>query len=492
MLDYPLLGLVMTQGQIIVWEHSKVVSCRSHCTPVKMQAMDGLLRLKVTRCVWLLQLCLLLLCLLGQLAWGFSDLGESRHPDALIYLRARGIIAGYPDGTFRPQLTISRAELLALLLRGEASDARDCFTDVTPSAWYAGVVCSARMRGLITGYSDNTFRPQQPVTYAEALKLVLDSYEVAVQPQEGPWYLAYERVALERGFVASDSYAPNTPVTRDGLAQLLYRVVLSQQVTPPSRAGATPVEGCGVAPGVAPSSLVVAGLERRMIVAVPNGYDPQRLYPLVVAFHGRTNSNVQVRSYFELESELDAIIVYPSGLTQGGVYTWSDGGDSSDALRDYALFDEIVRLMQRRYCIDSSKIFVVGHSLGAWFANSLACVRGDVIRAVATVAGGISPSDCQGRVAAMLLHNPADNLVSIGEGEMARDTFLAQLETPGQPLETGEPVLQALSCMRYHAARYPLVWCPHTISRTRSGRNYPHLWPTTTAAAMAHFFNSLP
>jgi poly(3-hydroxybutyrate) depolymerase len=50
----------------------------------------------------------------------------------------------------------------------------------------------------------------------------------------------------------------------------------------------------------------------------------------------------------------------------------------------------------------------MGHSLGASFANSLACARTDRFRAVAAVAGGITPSDCLREVAALLLHNRRD------------------------------------------------------------------------------------
>ena len=72
------------------------------------------------------------------------------------------------------------------------------------------------------------------------------------------------------------------------------------------------------------------------------------------------------------------------------------------------------------------EIYVVGHSLGAWFTNSLACARGNVIRAIGSVGGGTTINDCSGPTAAIIMHNPKDRLSSFGEGLRARDQLLKQ------------------------------------------------------------------
>lgn len=422
--------------------------------------------------------CLALLC--GQqLAWAFSDLHESQYPEALRFLQAQGVVAGYPDGSFRPQLQVSRAELAALLWRGASAQRRDCFADVAPEAWYAPAVCAAKEQGVIAGYPDGSFRPQQPVTYSEALKLLLGAFEVAVAPAAGPWHLAYEQAARARGLLTLD-YAPQAPMSRDALAWALYRLLNGA----PQAAYSA---GCGLPPGAIGTTFEHGGRTREMIISLPPGYDPNRPYPLVVAFHGRTNSNTQVQRYFGLESELEAVIVYPSGLRQGGGYSWAGENGASD----FALFDAIVARIKAHYCIDPARVFVVGHSLGAYFANSLACARGEVIRAVASVAGGISTTRCAGEVAALLLHHPEDALVPIQEGELARDALLRQLgQGAARPVE--HPILQALNCRNYGSAEHPVLWCAHGIGTTPTGRRYPHLWPELTAQAIAQFFASLP
>jgi polyhydroxybutyrate depolymerase len=263
----------------------------------------------------------------------------------------------------------------------------------------------------------------------------------------------------------------------------------SPQPTPTQPASLT--SGCGkTSPGASPASVMVGGLERPFITYIPATYDANKSYPLVVAFHGRTNSNVQVREYFGLEAAMpESIILYPSGLKNGDSYTWTNDGEEGNTLRDYALFDELLRVMSYYYCVDSKKVFVVGHSLGAYFANSVACARAGVIKAVASLAGGIQTSVCRGAVAALLLHNPNDNLVAISEGEKALNMFVGVSGASQGSSTSG--VLASFNCTWYSGS-LPVVWCPHGFNTRYDGSYYPHTWPDDTAKAMAYFFQTLP
>jgi polyhydroxybutyrate depolymerase len=254
--------------------------------------------------------------------------------------------------------------------------------------------------------------------------------------------------------------------------------------------------GCGQPPPQkAPADIVVDGRQRDLIAAVPASYDADKPHDLIVAFHGLTNSNADVRDYYDLEDHAlrPTVFVYPSGLPTGeGGRSWSDPGNAASELRDYALFDAIVARVEREYCIDLGRIFAVGHSLGAWFVNSLGCARGEVLRGTGAVAGGISPSECTGPVAAVIVHNPKDRLVDFSRGEEVRDLLLRRsglAEDSGQP----EAGAEHLNCLRYGGPdhRHPVLWCPHTHDRTRQGRYYPHQWPQQTGAVIMTFFGAL-
>ncbi len=255
-------------------------------------------------------------------------------------------------------------------------------------------------------------------------------------------------------------------------------------------------QGCGrPAPKSPATHLMVAGRQRSFMLIVPKDYHSWQPQQLVFAFHGRTNNNAKVRGYYDLEryAAQPTLFVYPSGLQgKSGHFTWSAPRDPAHALRDYAFFDALLADIGKRYCVALNHVYIVGHSLGAWFSNSLACARASRIRAVATLGGGISARACQDAVAAMIVHNPKDRLVPVADGRRARDMFLKHnglLEMRDVPLATHD-----LNCRRYghQAERNPVLWCPHTHDYTWRGKYYPHNWPRGTGRAMMAFFASLP
>jgi polyhydroxybutyrate depolymerase len=264
----------------------------------------------------------------------------------------------------------------------------------------------------------------------------------------------------------------------------------------------TPSAGCvAPRPEAPPLSIEVAGATRELIARVPVAADSERPAPLLMAFHGRTNSNTQVRSYYRLEKHVpaDTILLYPAGR-QGreGRFSWSNPNDPAGALRDYALFDALLDTYGCLYCIDLERVFVVGHSLGATFANSLGCARADRIRALGSVAGGIQSSSCAGPVAAIVFHHPNDNLVPFSEGLRVRDALLEQnaFTGEGRAVDVGADggLADELACRAWGepASSRPLVFCEHRHATNGRGRQYPHNWPPQAAPAIAEFFESLP
>lgn len=252
--------------------------------------------------------------------------------------------------------------------------------------------------------------------------------------------------------------------------------------------------GC-TAPGdtTPPERLVIDGRERTLIVNAPT--DGAAPHDLVIAFHGRTNDAARARAYFELDEAMPgALIVYPHALPAGpGSYAWRDPHDPVEAQRDVALVAAIVEAMGAARCVDLDRVFVVGHSLGAYFANDLACHHGTLVRAAASVAGGLQGEGCRGGTAALLIHHPGDTLVPIEEGERARDAFRSVNGYGALPATPAtQPALSALGCERYGGddALHPVVWCPRDEPEAAGATN-PHGWPDGTGAAIAGFFADL-
>lgn len=261
-------------------------------------------------------------------------------------------------------------------------------------------------------------------------------------------------------------------------------------------AWATPSEGCGAGVPRGFSSLTVGGETREFILALPDPYDANVPHSLVFAFHGRTSPAEEVRGYYDLEESAadtlgPAVFVYPVALTQAdGTFGWWEPGDAPDALRDFRLFDALVTETSGRLCIDSARVYAVGHSLGGSFVNTLGCHRAEVLRGVVSLGAGPSGGTCTGAVAAMVLHHPGDELVAFDLGVAARDQYLAQngLSGPARPTEP-----RRLKCERYGGPDVPnpVVWCPHEQSYSY-GRLYTHNWPEETGRAALQFFAALP
>jgi len=105
----------------------------------------------------------------------FWDVDNSNwYAQAINYLAHVGVLQGYPDGAFRPNSTISRAELAAMMSRffAASTTVTNSFTDIAPQHWAVDYINSAYSRGWILGYGDSTFRPDNAITRAETITLI--------------------------------------------------------------------------------------------------------------------------------------------------------------------------------------------------------------------------------------------------------------------------------------------------------------------------------
>lgn len=416
-----------------------------------------------------------------------------RTREAVDELKERGVIGGYPDGTFRPKDTINRAEFLKIVFtskNGEPSTVSNCFSDVSADAWYSPYVCAAKNRKVVNGYADGSFRPETPVNTAEALKILLLAYGRDVHDASGEkWYEPYVAELDRTGVLPRTSYIPWDPLTRERAADLLWRVLRydEDRVLP----GLSP--GCGkAAPVQPPSTVTVNGIERSFLLTLPKDYKSHDPYPLVVAFHGRTNANTMVRKYFGLDRTMtDAFIAYPAGLSNGkGAFSWADDGDQGLNIRDVKFFDAIVEELANDYCISMDNLRTVGHSLGAWMANTVACARGGAVQASATVGGDSIIGNCPGPAAALISHNPKDTLSPYDATVRARDLRLAENGCPGTFVV--DDAADGLNCVTYTGCTAgEVVWCPHTVNTDERGEYYPHTWPRSFAARILRFFRTL-
>ncbi len=160
----------------------------------------------------------------------FSDTRSSAYTQAIADLAAKGVLKGYPDGTFRPASRINRAEFLKIILEARGmreSLEQNCFPDVKDQ-WFAQYVCAAKKEGIVSGYPDGTFKPEQDIAFTEASKILALAYGQQVE-QTGEWYEGYARALESSKAIPTSVQAIDEKLVRDEMAEMMWR--LSEQKT---------------------------------------------------------------------------------------------------------------------------------------------------------------------------------------------------------------------------------------------------------------------
>lgn len=111
---------------------------------------------------------------------GFPDVAsDSPYFTSIEYFRELGVIQGYPDGTFRPDQEANRAEALKIIILASSIDVdgydvgENVFPDVTQEDWFYPYIKKAKELEIVQGYEDGYFRPVQIQNIAETLKMIL-------------------------------------------------------------------------------------------------------------------------------------------------------------------------------------------------------------------------------------------------------------------------------------------------------------------------------
>ncbi|WP_338452580.1 S-layer homology domain-containing protein [Niallia oryzisoli] len=172
-------------------------------------------------------------------AAGFSDVTTNyTFYDEVMYLSSNNFISGHTDGTFRPDQVVTRAQAAimigkALNLNGEPRNTN--FIDVTSTVTGSGYIASAVERGIISGFPDGTYRPNDPVTRGQ-MAIFLNRAFTLTTGQANSFndvsanMAAYQAILnVSANGIASGypdgSYRPDQPVTRGQFSAFLARTL---------------------------------------------------------------------------------------------------------------------------------------------------------------------------------------------------------------------------------------------------------------------------
>lgn len=149
-------------------------------------------------------------------------------------------IMGYPDGTVQPEGEITRAEACTIFFRLLTDSSRDYYfsktndyTDVNAGDWFNNAISTLSNAGIVTGYNDGTFRPNQPITRGEMAKIIanfanLNKGTKSFTDLSGHWSKTYVELAAGNGWIAGypdGSFRPDQKITRAETVTMINRVL---------------------------------------------------------------------------------------------------------------------------------------------------------------------------------------------------------------------------------------------------------------------------
>ena len=160
----------------------------------------------------------------------FPDVPENAdYAEAVEVLAELGVFGGDDKGNFNPDKTITRAECAAVICRmlGVEEEAKSMkkqvFSDVPTSFWGAGVIAKAAELGIISGYGNGKFGPNNPVTQEQMIKMLVCAHDLEEFAFEaGGWPNGYVSVAVEYGFTYGLNINGSANAPRWMVAVLVY------------------------------------------------------------------------------------------------------------------------------------------------------------------------------------------------------------------------------------------------------------------------------
>ena len=170
----------------------------------------------------------LTLALVPTAGAAFSDISDSEVALAAATLQGFGVVDGTGGGSFAPNGTLTRAQACKLIVGvlGLSSQVstyarKTLFSDVSPSAWYNGYVNLAYSKGMINGYGNGTFGPDDPITYGQLATIALRLLGYTSAEIGSVWPLDYTAFADDLGLNGSLTLTANQSLTRGQAAVLL-------------------------------------------------------------------------------------------------------------------------------------------------------------------------------------------------------------------------------------------------------------------------------
>ena len=172
----------------------------------------------------------------------YPDLADHWSKKYVESMGAKHVVNGYPDGSFLPEKAVTRVEFAKMLVEAmgyEMVDYEGSFPDVAEGEWFADYVATAEANGVVLGYTDGTFKPNLKINRLVMATMLTRAYNAKLEGQEADilsefadkatiadWGTEYAAKAVEEGFMngMDGTFNPDGTTTRAQAATAVYRL----------------------------------------------------------------------------------------------------------------------------------------------------------------------------------------------------------------------------------------------------------------------------
>ncbi len=176
------------------------------------------------------------LALANQISPELLDAKGTNASKAVQYLVDQGVVEGYEDGTFKPEQDINRAEFLKIVLESSEKDSTTCdsivdYDDVRPGQWFYNIICQATKKGIVQGYPDGSFKPGDTINFAEASKIIAKVKEVEVEEEDSAeWFKPFTQALGRERIVPGSVSDIAKKISRGEMAQMIWGIDTGNEV----------------------------------------------------------------------------------------------------------------------------------------------------------------------------------------------------------------------------------------------------------------------
>lgn len=200
---------------------------------------------KSTKALWMIMVISILASIFPLSAYAnLSDISGYWAEKVVVEWVENGLASGYPDGTFRPENDISRAEFMSLVnsaFEYTQEEEEIDYKDISTGKWYISIIKKAKAAGYISGYNDGTMKPDNPITREEVATIIVKLMDLRLDAKGIDGFKDKDKIKWSKEYVGAvvnakymvgftdGTFNPQKNITRGEAIYALNNIVIGKK-----------------------------------------------------------------------------------------------------------------------------------------------------------------------------------------------------------------------------------------------------------------------